>query len=148
MFGYWRLNLMSPLELQKIFNTLSLEELSTIKDIGPVIAESMYHWFRDPKNQTLLKDLEEAEVSIEVPNYEVKKQVLEGMTFVLTGELARFTREEAKEKIRELGGDVSSSVSKNTNYVIIGENPGSKYDKAKKLGVKVLREKEFLKLLK
>lgn len=138
---------MSPLKLQKIFNKLSLEELSNIKDIGPVIAESIYDWFRDPKNHTLLKDLDEAGVRIEAPNYEAKKQILEGMTFVLTGELSRFTREEAKRKIRELGGGISSSVSKNTDYVIIGENPGSKYEKAKKIGVKILEEKEFLELL-
>lgn len=139
--------IISPLKLQKILNTLSIEELSAIKDIGPVIAESVYDWFRDPKNQSFMKDLNEAGIEIEAPGYEAKKQILEGTTFVLTGELTGFTREEAKEKIRKLGGNISSSVSKNTNYVIIGENPGSKYEKAKKLGVKILDEKEFLKLL-
>ena len=70
----------------------------------------------------------------------------EGKTFVLTGTLAGLTRDEAKAKIREIGGSVSSSVSKNTDFVVAGENPGSKYDKAKKLGVKILDEEEFMKI--
>ena len=70
------------------------------------------------------------------------------MSFVLTGELESMSRDEAKEKIRALGGDISSSVSKNTNYVIVGKNPGSKYDKAKTLRVKTLDEREFLDILK
>jgi DNA ligase (NAD+) len=72
---------------------------------------------------------------------------LQGITFVLTGELAGFTRDQAKDMIRERGGDVSSSVSLKTDYVIAGGNPGSKYDKAKKLGVKIIGEKELKKML-
>jgi DNA ligase (NAD+) len=70
-----------------------------------------------------------------------------GQTFVLTGTLSTLTRDDAKEKLRELGGDISESVSKSTTAVIVGENPGSKYDKAKKLGIDTLSEKEFLKLI-
>ena len=72
---------------------------------------------------------------------------LKGKSFVFTGALKSMTRDEASEKVRLLGGDVSSSVSKNTDYVVVGENPGSKYEKAKKLGVKMISEKEFLKLI-
>lgn len=67
--------------------------------------------------------------------------------FVLTGELETLTRDEAKDRIRELGGDISESVSKKTSYVVAGQTPGSKYKKAKKLGVKVIEEKQFLKLI-
>ncbi|MGI6341172.1 MAG: BRCT domain-containing protein [Minisyncoccales bacterium] len=80
--------------------------------------------------------------------YEKKEEKLRGLTFVLTGTLSRITRDEAKEMIRRLGGDISSNVSVNTDYVIVGENPGSKYDKAKKLGVKIIGEKEFYELIK
>ena len=72
---------------------------------------------------------------------------MEGKTFVLTGTLAGLTRDEAKVKIRELGGNVSSSVSKNTDYIVAGSEPGSKYDKAKKLGVKIIEEKDFIKMI-
>lgn len=77
----------------------------------------------------------------------VKERIFDGLTFVLTGELSGFTRDEAKAMIKEKGGSVSSSVSQKTDYVVAGENPGSKYDKAKELGVKILSEDEFKKLL-
>lgn len=139
---------MTPFEFQKIISKLSVEEISNIKDIGPVVAQSIYGWFRDSKNQELIKELNEAGIELEKLELEAAKQPFSGLTFVLTGELKNFSRERAKEKIRELGGNAGSSISKNTNYVIIGENPGSKYDKAKKLGVKILNEQKFLKLIK
>ena len=74
--------------------------------------------------------------------------VLSGKTFVLTGALKSMTRDEAKNKIRQLGGKVSSFVSKNTDFVVVGESPGSKFQKAKKLGIKMISEKEFLKMIK
>lgn len=129
---------------------LPVEEISQTKDIGPVIAQSIYGWFRDPKNQELLNDLKGANIQIDTESLKssAKKQTLNGLTFVLTGELKEFSREQAKEKIRELGGQITGSVSKKTDYVIIGENPGSKYEKAEKLGVKVLNEKKFLEIIK
>ena len=78
----------------------------------------------------------------------VKSQKLAGKIFVLTGGLESMSRDDAKERIRELGGDISSSVSKNVDYIILGSEPGEKYEKAKKLGVKIIDEKEFLKLIK
>jgi len=79
---------------------------------------------------------------------QISKLKFQNLSFVLTGELESMTRDEAKEKIRALGGDISSSVGKNTDYVIVGKSPGSKYDKARGLGVKIIDEKEFLKMLK
>jgi DNA ligase (NAD+) len=94
-----------------------------------------------------LEKLKKAGIEIEVFKTKVKLQKLKGLTFVLTGEIEKMTREQAKEKIRELGGDISESVSAKTNFVVVGKNPGSKYEKAKKLGVKTLAEQEFLKMI-
>ena len=87
-------------------------------------------------------------VEVEIPKVKIVDLKLQDRSFVLTGELKTMTRDEAKEKIRALGGDISSSVSKNTSYVIVGKNPGSKYDKARELRVKVLNEKDFIGLIK
>ncbi|MFC1701105.1 BRCT domain-containing protein, partial [Patescibacteria group bacterium] len=85
---------------------------------------------------------------IEIEKVKIIKKKLVGKIFVLTGELKSLTRDEAKNKIRNLGGDISSSVSKNTNYVVVGENPGLKYNKAEKLKIKIVNEKKFLELIK
>ncbi len=122
-------------------------DLEEIEDIGEVAAKSISNWFDKKKNLKLLDKLEKAGVKIKYP-HKKKSQKLKGKTFVFTGELDEFIRNEAKQKLRELGGNPSSSISKNTNYLIAGKDPGSKYDKAKKLGVKILKEKEFLKLIK
>ena len=123
----------------------TLEELKEIPDIGEIVAESIYKWFKDKRNLKFIKELLEAGVKI-IPPKKIKMK-LKGKSFVFTGALKSMTRDEASEKVRLLGGDVSSSVSKNTDYVVVGENPGSKYKKAKKLGVKMISEKEFLKLI-
>jgi DNA ligase (NAD+) len=122
----------------------SLEELSKVPDIGEVVAQSIYNYFHDPKNLKLVTDLLR---QIKIEKMEKAKQILAGKTFVLTGSMETMTRDQAKEKIRNLGGDVSSSVSKETDYVVAGEEPGSKYDKAKKLGIKIIGEKEFIKMI-
>ncbi|HRY52526.1 MAG TPA: NAD-dependent DNA ligase LigA [Candidatus Portnoybacteria bacterium] len=123
------------------------EDLANIDNIGSVVAQSLVSWFAETKNKKLLARLLKA-VKIEKPNIAKKKQIFKEMTFVLTGELASFSRDQAKEIIREHGGDVSSSVSAKTSLVVAGEAPGSKYDKAKKLGVKIISEEEFKELIK
>lgn len=123
------------------------DELEKAPDVGEVVANSIIQYFRDAKNKKLLEDLKNNGVKIE----DVKinhHQPLAGKTFVLTGSMESMTRDEAKDKIRALGGDISSSVSKETDFVVGGAEPGSKYDKAKKLGVKIIDEKEFLRLTK
>ena len=123
----------------------SLEELSRVKDIGQVVAQSIFKWFNNKNNQRFLDKLIKAGLKI-IEIKTVKRKFL-GQTFILTGQLDKFTREQAKAKIRELGGDISSSVSKETDFVVVGKEPGLKYDKAKKLGIKIIKEKEFLRML-
>jgi DNA ligase (NAD+) len=123
-----------------------IKELSRIEDIGEIVAKSIHQWFNDKKNKAFLSQLLRS--GLEIEELKLLKKKLAGLTFVLTGELSRFTREQAKSKIRQLGGDVSSSVSKETDLLVAGEEPGSKYDKAKKLGVKIVEEKEFLRIIK
>jgi DNA ligase (NAD+) len=130
------------------YRNLSIEELLQIQDIGPVVAKSIYDWFHNGQNIKFLEKLEKAGIEIEVFKSTSANQKLKGQIFVLTGMLNSMSREEAKAKIRELGGGISESVSKKIDYVIAGEEPGSKYGKAKKLGVKILTEKEFLNMLK
>ncbi|MFA5047497.1 MAG: NAD-dependent DNA ligase LigA [Patescibacteria group bacterium] len=119
-----------------------LIELERIEDVGPKVSASIYTWLVDKANIKLVRELKERGVSVVNPAKKFTGK-LQGLTFVLTGELTDFTRDKAKAKIRELGGCVSSSVSKNTDYVVSGDDPGSKYDKAKNLGVKIINEKEF-----
>ena len=133
--------------LEKIKNS-SKEELEKINDIGPKVAKSIYNWFREKKSLEFLQKLDKAGIVIKAQSPNVKLQKLNGKMFVLTGEMESMTRDEAKEKIRELGGDISGSVSKNTDFVIAGTDPGSKFDKAQKLGVKIISEEEFLKMIK
>ncbi len=123
------------------------EDFDSIPDFGDIMAKSVYEWFRDARNLKLLERLGKNGVKPRQQTTDNRRQILSGKTFVLTGALSGLTRDEAKRKIRELGGDVSSSVSKNTDYVVAGADPGSKYDKAKKLGVKIIDEREFLKLI-
>ncbi len=124
---------------------LSQDDLQTISDVGPKVSESIYKWFHNNKNIEFLKKLEKAGVKIKNEKQEVINNKLKNKTFVLTGSLETISREQAKEKIRELGGNVSESVNKKTDYVIVGNKPGSKYERAKKLGVKTINEQEFLK---
>jgi len=126
----------------------SLENLIKIPEIGPVMAESVVEFFKQSSVQILIKNLKEYGVNTKEPHREKGTQPLAGKTFVFTGELKNFTRAGAEEKVVELGGNPSSSVSKKTDYVVAGENPGSKYTKAQKLGVKIINEEEFEKLLK
>lgn len=125
----------------------TLEDLEAVPNIGGVVAQSIHEWFRDAKNRAFLEKLKRAGVKAEEEETRVKSQKLRGLKLVFTGQLETLSRDEAQEKVRELGGEVSAAVSKNTDYVVIGEFPGSKYDRAKKLGIKTLTEKELLAML-
>jgi DNA ligase (NAD+) len=124
----------------------SIDELNEVSDVGVVTAENIFAWFHDPQSVQLLQRLRDAGV-----NMESKRAVTDsrfaGMTFVLTGALSKFTRDEATEKIELMGGKASGSVSKKTNYVIVGENAGSKEKKARELGVPILSEDDFLAMI-
>lgn len=123
----------------------SKECLLAVEGIGEVVADSILEYFSDKKTSAQVDRLLE-ELTIEKP---VRKPdgPLKQTSWVITGSLNSLSRESAKEKIRELGGDVSESVSKNTTFVVVGDEPGSKYEKAKKLGIKILDEQEFIKMI-
>jgi DNA ligase (NAD+) len=131
--------------IEKIRNA-KLEDFEKILDIGPVVAKSIYEWFNDKENVKFLERLQKS-VKVIGPKPDTKNLKLAGKTFVLTGGLEMMARDEAKAKIRELGGDVSESISSKTDYVVAGSDAGSKLAKAKKLGVKIIDEKAFLKML-
>ncbi len=124
----------------------NMDELMAINEIGEVVANSVVNFFKDEKNRKMIEDLKRAGVNME-GRYESASGNLSGLTFVFTGTLSSMSRNEAKEKIESLGGKVTSSVSKKTSFVVVGKDPGSKYEKAKSLGVKIIDEKEFLKLI-
>lgn len=136
-----------PTEVFKILKNYSPEELEKIKDIGPKVAQDIYNYFHDDYNLKFVEKLEKNGVSIEKPILE-KSQKLAGLSFVFTGELNSLTRTEAQMRVRELGGSVSDSISQKTNYLVVGENPGSKLKKAQELNIKIINENEFLNLLK
>jgi DNA ligase (NAD+) len=123
------------------------EELEQVPEVGPKVAESIVEFFSEAANRKLVKKLRDAGVRPTAEKREVKSQKLAGKSFVFTGGLANRSREDAGELVQQHGGKVSGSVSKKTDYVVVGADPGSKYDKAKELGVTVLTEGEFEKLL-
>ncbi len=124
----------------------TVEELMTVDDIGTVTAESISAWFAQPQSRNMIERLREAGV-----NFASKRVITDlrfaGKTFVLTGALSQFTRDDASEKIELMGGKVSGSVSKKTSYVIVGENAGSKERKARELGIPILSEDDFLAMI-
>ncbi len=122
------------------------EDLLAVDEVGPTIADSVVAFFQEPRNLALIHKLKEAGVNMEEPTEETPR-TLEGLTFVLTGGLDSMTREEARQAIEARGGRVSSSVSRKTDFVVVGTDPGSKYQKAKELGVTTIGEEEFLLLL-
>lgn len=123
----------------------SLENFTSVSGIGPVVAQSVYDWFSDKNNVRFLGKLIKAGVKIINQKLHVGK--LSGKTFVFTGTLDSIERNMAKEKVRDLGGETSESVSSKINFVVAGKEPGSKLDKAVKLGIKIINEKEFLDLI-
>jgi len=134
-------------DILKLFEKVSVDDLQKVPDIGPKVAQSIYGWFREARNVRFLERLQKAGVKVEAAPKSATKGKLAGKTFVFTGSLESISREAAKEKVRMLGGEASESVSKETSYVVAGAEPGSKYEKAKKLGVKILDEKEFLGMI-
>lgn len=124
----------------------SYEELISLEGIGPEVAKSVIEYFKNEKTKEIIEKLKKAGVNLE--SKEVKKSnKLKGLTFVITGSLKNYTRDEAKEIIEQFGGKVTNTVSSKTNYLIVGENPSSKLEKAKQLGVKIINEEEFEKLI-
>jgi len=143
----------TSIDLAKTFGNIaklkeaSLEQIDSIKDVGPVVAKSIYEWFQDKANLKYLDRLEKA-VNINSYKLQANSYKLSKKSFVITGTLESMSRDTAKVRIRELGGDISESVSSKTDYVVVGSEPGSKAQKAKDLGVKILSEQQFLDLIK
>ena len=131
--------------LEKL-ETLSAEELEAMEGIGPIMAQSIEAFFAEPGNREVLQKLRDGGVK-PVPPPQAKEGPLTGKTFVITGSLEKFSRSEAQAAIEDRGGKVASSVSKKTDYVVVGENPGSKHDKAVQLGIEILDEAGLEKLL-
>jgi len=129
----------------------SIQDLMSLPNVGYEVAKSIVEFFKNEENQKLIQRLLSAGIQFEdvkeTPKEE-KPQILKGLTFAFTGTLKSMTREQAKKKVLELGGRVSDSVSKKIDYLVVGENPGSKLKKAQNLGIKCISEEEFLNLLK
>ncbi len=125
----------------------SREQLMSVETIGPKIADSITAFFRQEANQDIIKRLREAGVKLEEKPVKARALPLAGTEFVLTGTLEAFSRKEAEERIKALGGTVGSSVTRKTTYLVVGADPGSKLEKARSLGIKTLNEAEFRQLL-
>lgn len=128
------------------FGACSVDQLQAIVDIGPAVSKSIVKWFSDKRNKNLLNALHRAGIILEKPKR--KSNTLKGMKIVLTGTLHDLSRQQARELIEEEGGDVQSDVSSHTDVVVVGQNPGSKYQRALTLGIPVWDEEEFLKKIK
>ena len=126
---------------------LSREALMAVPSIGPKIADSILAFFHQKENRKIIDKLRDSGVPMSNDKKEVNEQPLADMRFVITGTLDSFTREGAEEKIRELGGSISDTISNKTSYLVVGHNPGSKQARAELLGVKQITENEFLRLI-
>jgi len=133
-------------DLIKYFQNITLENLENLADVGPIVARSIQEFWQSKYNLQFLAKFQGTGLKLtnKLPSGSLK---LAGQVFVLTGTLDSLTRGEAEDKIKKLGGKTKDSVGRETSYVVVGAEPGSKYEKAKKLGIKILEEKEFLKLL-
>ena len=125
----------------------SYDEILDINDVGPIIAKNVYDYFNDEQNLKEIENLLANGVQIKNPEQRNLSSKISGKTFVLTGTLENMSRKEASDLIIQNGANVSNSVSKNTDFVLVGENPGSKLDKAKALGIKIISEDEFNKMI-
>jgi DNA ligase (NAD+) len=129
----------------------SEEEITSVYDIGKSISKSLNQFFSNKSNIKIIRELKKVGLNfsfVKSKSNELNNNFFKGKTFVLTGSLIAFTREEASEKIENFGGKINSSVSKKTDYVIYGDKSGTKLDKAKSLNVKLLTESEFIEELK
>ena len=131
----------------KRFEKLSVRDVENVPGIGPKIGESIVRWFREKRNINVLQKMHTAGIWLLGEHKTTSGEKLKGKTLVITGTLAAMSRDKAKQKIRAQGGNISESVSSKTNYLVAGENPGSKYEKAKTLGVRILDENAFLELI-
>jgi DNA ligase (NAD+) len=132
--------------LAKLY-TLSIDDLMEIKEVGPGVAESVHGYFHDEKNRKLIEEMLESGLAVQDEKaVRMADNAVSGKTFVVTGTLSRFSRQDAEDRIKKLGGRAAGSVSGKTDYVVAGESPGSKLSKARELGVKVITEDEFIKL--
>ena len=125
----------------------NVEDLTQVHEIGPVVAQSLFNFFHNPKNLAVLRKLEKGGVVFPTEEEETTEAPLSEKNFVLTGGLDAFTRDEVRKIIEGMGGRVSSSVSRKTDFVVVGKDPGSKYDDARRLGIRTLTEKEFRELV-
>jgi DNA ligase (NAD+) len=132
--------------LEKLMNA-SFEELNNIENVGDVVAKSVYEYFRNKDNLKFVDKLKKNGVVVESNKQTAVSSKLKGQTFVITGTLETMSRDEAKKRIKEFGGKVTESVSGQTSYVVVGKEPGSKKEKALKLGIKILNEDAFLQIL-
>ncbi|MCF7844943.1 MAG: NAD-dependent DNA ligase LigA [Kiritimatiellales bacterium] len=135
-------------DILETLQNLDEEELAAIDGIGPIVAQSLTNWIDDEDNRALLHKMENGGVLAIIPEGSHAPQIFAGQTFVITGTLPTLSREDAKKIIKERGGKVSSSVSSKTDYVLAGDDPGSKYEKANELGVEIIDDKKFLEILR
>ena len=129
------------------FMNSSYEELRLIDDVGEITAQTIYEFFRQEQTIDLISKLKEAGLNMEVAEDKSSDNRFEGKTFVLTGSLEYYSRDKASEIIEKFGGKTSSSVSKKTDYVLAGEEAGSKLKKAQELGVTIISEEEFMQMI-
>ena len=140
-------------DLAEYFQTLRklmdarLEEIERISNVGPVVAKSVYDFFNHENAKREIKNLISVGVKVKEFHRQARTGKLSGKSIVITGSLSSISREEARGKIEKLGGKWSDTVSKKTDYLVVGDEPGSKLEKARKLGVEIIEEKEFLKLI-
>ena len=124
------------------------DDFDAIYEVGSVMAQSIVDFFHQEATRKLIKKIKAAGLNLEEKALSVRSSLLTGKTLVFTGELKDFTRSQAEHLVRELGGNAASSISESTDFLVAGEDPGSKYNKAKNLGVKVIDEEKFKEMIK
>jgi DNA ligase (NAD+) len=124
------------------------QDLKQIYEVGEVMAQSIVSFFAQKTTKDIIRKLKQAGLELKQPAASIKKSPLTGKAIVFTGELSNFSRNQAQRLAKEYGANSVSSVSKNTDFVIVGKNPGSKYQEAKKLGIKIIDESQFIQMLK